>query len=71
VSCADTQTPETTLTIQSRAKIGFLSASQTEVFCLGSLATRKDQEKLRKIKIIPIRHYFKPLMSRQGFEHLT
>jgi hypothetical protein len=40
VSCADTQTPETTLMIQSLEKTGFLSANQTEVFSFGSLDTR-------------------------------
>ena len=32
VSCADTQTPETTLAIQSPAKARLRKASQTEVF---------------------------------------
>jgi hypothetical protein len=34
----DTQTPETKLGNHSPAKAGFLSASQMEVFCFGSLA---------------------------------
>ena len=39
VSWAATQTLETTLGIQSPAKIGFLSANQIELFCFGALAT--------------------------------
>jgi hypothetical protein len=40
VSWAATQTPETTLGNHSATKVGFLSASQMEVFCFGSLLTR-------------------------------
>ena len=39
VSWAATQTPETTLGSHNPTKAGFLSASQMEVFCFGSLAT--------------------------------
>ena len=39
VSWAATQTPETTLGNHSPTKAGFLSASQIEVFCFGSLVT--------------------------------
>src|SRR5580692_10559650 len=38
VSWAATQTPETTLGNHNPTKAGFLSATQMEVFCFGSLA---------------------------------
>src|SRR5271165_2028635 len=39
VSCAATQTPETTLANHSPKKTRFFSANHTEAFCFGSLAT--------------------------------
>src|ERR1700739_1236635 len=41
VSWAATQTPETTPGNHSPTKAGFLTASQMEVVCFGSLITRK------------------------------